>query len=44
MSYTMEDMSKKYLISYTDIKLHTNGFNVWTAKKMMLGIYKRFVY
>ena len=29
----MEDMSTKDLISQTDIKLDTNGFNVWTAKK-----------
>ena len=29
----MEDMPTEDLISYTDITLDTNGFNVWPAKK-----------
>ena len=28
----MEKMSTKNLISYTDNKLGTNGFNLWTPK------------
>ena len=28
----MEKMLTKDLISYTDIKLHTNGFNLFTPK------------
>ena len=31
--YAKEDISTKDLISYTDIKLDRNGFNVWTEKK-----------
>ena len=30
--YQMEKMSTKDLISYTDIKLHINGFNLCTPK------------